>query len=73
MRFLLSLNSRQKLFDSLIKKHNCKFLKELSKKMNIPLKTIQNWRYCQERYIPSKIIPSEIEKNLEDTVKSELN
>jgi hypothetical protein len=73
MRLLLSLNSRQKLFDWLIKKHNCRFLTELSKKMNIQFRTIQNWRYCKDRYIPSNIIPMGIEKNLEIIDKQEDN
>ncbi|PIZ83695.1 hypothetical protein COX97_00705 [Candidatus Pacearchaeota archaeon CG_4_10_14_0_2_um_filter_05_32_18] len=73
MRILLSKNSREKLFNFLIKEYKCKSLKELSIELNLPYKTIQNWRYYQERYIPDKIIPKEIKNKLEVLDKQEDN
>ncbi|MEK6891206.1 MAG: hypothetical protein AABX03_03640 [Nanoarchaeota archaeon] len=73
MRILLPHNSREKLFDFLIKKNKCKSLKELSTKLNLPYKTMQNWRYYKERYIPEKIIPKEMKNKLEIIDKQEDN
>lgn len=73
MRILLSEDSRKKLFLFLAKKNNCGSLKELSLVLKTPSRTLQNWRYCQERYIPSKIIPLEIENRLEILDKQEDN
>src|SRR3989344_6380967 len=73
MRILLSQESREKLFDFLIKKNKCKSLKELSIKLKIPYKTIQNWRYYKEKYLPDKIIPIEIQNKLEIIDKQEDN
>jgi hypothetical protein len=65
MRILLSKRSKEKLFEYLIRLNNCHSLMELSSKIKIPLKTIQNWKYIDSRYIPEKIIPPEIKNNLE--------
>lgn len=64
MRFLLSNNSRKKMFDFLINQNNCNSLKELSMKLKIPFRTIQNWRYYKRTYLPEKIIPVEIKNKL---------
>jgi hypothetical protein len=64
MRILLTKKSKKKLFDYLIKSNNCKSLKELSKIIKIPFNTMQNWKYISYRYIPEKIIPSGIKKDL---------
>src|SRR4030042_1295144 len=73
MRLLLSSNSRKKIFDFLINKNNCKSLKELSIKLKIPYRTIQNWRYYKGGYISENIIPIEIKKQLEILDKKEDN
>ena len=52
MRILPSKKSREKIFNQLMKKHGVRNLKELAQKLNIPYKTIKNWRYDFEKYIP---------------------
>src|SRR3989344_1122087 len=73
MRILLSENSKQFLFNSLKKEHECNSLKELSKYLNIPFKTINDWRYNKDRYIPDKIIPKIFLDKLEILDKKEYN
>lgn len=59
MRVLLSKESNEELFEFLKKKNNCKNIKELSLKLNIPFKTLQKWRY-RDRYLPEKMIHEEM-------------
>lgn len=40
-------------------------MKEFSEKINKPLKTIQEWRYNNKRYIPTEIIPGFLKNQLE--------
>ncbi len=63
MRFLLSKDSRDQLFDYLLEKNICNSLKKLSEKLKIPLKTIQHWKYGKG-YISDKLIPGEIKDKL---------
>lgn len=56
MRILLSNESRKDLFDFLMKKYESKSLKELSKKLNKPFKTFNNWRYNYKKYLPDYLI-----------------
>ncbi len=60
MRLLLSKKSRKKLFNLLKGEYNSKSFRELSKKMNIPFKTLKKWRYA-ELYMPDMIIPKTFE------------
>ena len=60
MRILLSKEERLKLLEILKQRHQAKTLKELSIKMNLPFKTIQNWMYTERKYIPEKIIPEDV-------------
>lgn len=64
MRLLLSKDSRKRLFDYLLAENNCHSLKQLSQKLKIPLKTIQNWKYG-DRYIPETIFPIAIKDGIE--------
>ena len=64
MRLLLSKDSRENLFNFLIKINNCNSLKELSNQIKMPLRTIQNWKYG-ERYIPEKFIPQGLKNSIE--------
>ena len=73
MRVLLSKDSRSQLFDFLIQKNNCRNFKELSKKLKIHFKTIQNWKYYLERYVPEDIIPKEIKSKLKILDEQEEN
>ena len=73
MRFLLSKNSRIVLFNFLIETNNCDSLKRLAIKLKLPFKTIQNWKYCNKRYIPENIIPEKIKTKLEILDKQEDN
>src|SRR3989344_3735986 len=57
MRILLSKKSRELLFNKLKEEYNVKNLKELSKNIKVPFKTLQKWRYG-ELYLPDKIIGS---------------
>lgn len=63
MRILLDKQNRKILFDNLAKKHDCKTMRELSKHLNIPFKTLQNWKYGT-RYIDEKMIPKNIFQKL---------
>ncbi len=72
MRLLLSVNSREQLFDHLKVVNNCKTLNELAIKLKIPFKTFQNWRYGLH-YIPDKIIPLNFINNLEILERKEEN
>ncbi len=62
MRILLTKNSRKKLFNLLTKKHKVSNLRELSKKINVPYKTIKNWRYDYKKYLPDDILNNFTEK-----------
>ena len=55
---MLKKESRESLFNFLKEKNNCKSFKELSVKINFPLKTLQNWRLGY-LYLPTEIIPKE--------------
>ena len=72
MRILLSENSRKQLFGALSEKNNSHSLKDLSKKLNIPLRTLQNWLYG-ERYIPERFISEKVDIPLEKLDKKEDN
>lgn len=73
MRLLLSKTSRKELFDFLIKINHCNSLKELSIKLKIPFKSVQNWRYYSYKYLPDKIVPDSIKEGLEILDKQEEN
>lgn len=60
MRVLLSKESKLKLLNLLKLKYMSSSLKELSSKMKIPFKTLQQWIYEEKRYVPLKIISPEI-------------
>ena len=60
MRILLSKETKLKLLKILKQKHQAKTLKELSGRMKIPFKTVQNWIYTEKKYIPEKIIPKNV-------------
>ncbi|PIN89216.1 hypothetical protein COU61_03195 [Candidatus Pacearchaeota archaeon CG10_big_fil_rev_8_21_14_0_10_35_13] len=55
MRLILSDNSKKELFNNLKNNYEVKTLKELSKRMNIPYKTIRKWNSSRTT-IPDKII-----------------
>lgn len=65
MRILLSKDSKNKLLDFLKKENSCSSIKELAIKMNIRPRTLQNWIYEKDKYLPKKIIPLDILKELE--------
>jgi|SRR3989344_1385144 len=56
MRVLLSNKSRKNLVNLFKTKYNAKSIKELSNRLNVPVKTLDSWFYKKERYIPQKII-----------------
>lgn len=60
MRALLSKKSKKELYQYLKKKTDSKTLKELSKNLNIPSRTLEKWFYVESRYIPSIIIPKSL-------------
>lgn len=60
MRILISKESKKELVDYLMKKHKCTSIKNLSLRMNVPLRTFQEWIYNGKRYVPEKIVPKEI-------------
>ncbi len=72
MRVLLDKFNRKILFNNLIKKHECKSMKELAKKLNVPFKTLQNWKYGT-KYIDEKIISEDIKPKLRYIGKKEYN
>ncbi|PIN81946.1 hypothetical protein COV11_00505 [Candidatus Woesearchaeota archaeon CG10_big_fil_rev_8_21_14_0_10_30_7] len=55
MRYFLSNKARLDVFGFLKKKHHVKNWKELSEKIQIPYKTVQNWR-LGSRYIPDELL-----------------
>ena len=57
MRILLSQNSKKKICEYWKLHNNVSSLKELSKKINVPVSTIENWFYNAVRYIPASFIP----------------
>ncbi|MFH1311168.1 MAG: LAGLIDADG family homing endonuclease [Nanoarchaeota archaeon] len=63
MRVLLEKESRRELFNYLMKQNKVFNLIELAKKMNIPYKTINSWRYNYKKYLPNNILNDFI-KNL---------
>lgn len=65
MRILLSKNSKELLFDYLLKIKNCSSLQDLSLKIKVPFKTLQNWKYENHRYLPESIVPEELIPKLE--------
>lgn len=71
MRVLLSEKSRNELFEFLKNRYNIKTYKELSLKIKIPFKTLQNWK-LGVHHLPDKIIPKEFNK-LEFLDKKENN
>ena len=62
MRVLLSKNSKQILFNLLMKKHGAVSLKDLALKLNIPYKTIRNWKNGQRKYLPNNLMDEFSEK-----------
>ncbi|MAH03335.1 hypothetical protein CMI39_00955 [Candidatus Pacearchaeota archaeon] len=65
MRLLISKNSRRILFNFFKENYKSNSLSNLSKKMMISRNTLDEWRYNYKRYIPKKLIPKEIFKDLE--------
>ncbi len=59
MRILLSSAERKSLYIQLKKKYGCSTVEELSKKVNLPTKTLDGWIYNRERYIPKDFILKE--------------
>lgn len=72
MRVLLDEFSKRELFKLLKNKYNSNTIQELSKEINIPVKTLQAWFYLKERYIPESIIDQNF-KNLKIIDKKEDN
>lgn len=66
MRILLSKKTKLRLLKILKQKYLSKSLKELSNKMDIPFKTVQNWIYTENKYLPDKIIPKEFDLEIID-------
>lgn len=64
MRILLSKKDKLKLFTALKEKCSCDSMLMLSRKMNISLRTLQNWIYLEKRYIPESMIPEEIKNKI---------
>lgn len=64
MRILLSADSKRLLFNFLKEKNQCNSYRDLSKKLNLPFGTFQNWLYDKSRYIPSEVIPKNIRLKL---------
>lgn len=60
MRVLLSRSSKNKLFNHLKKKYSVKSLKELSRILKIPFKTLNNWLYEKNRYLPLDVVPEKL-------------
>ena len=73
MRILLSENSKKKLLYYLMKENFCNSIKDLSISLKIPLRTLQEWVYNKQRYIPEKIIPVTLSTKLEILDKKEEN
>src|SRR3989344_5954935 len=73
MRILISKESKKQLFCLLKNKHSAKSIQELSEKINISIKTLQNWFYSKERYIPEKIIEKDWYNKLKIIDKKEDN
>lgn len=68
MRVLPSKKARKKMFNQLIKKQKVKNLKELSEKLKIPYKTLNNWRYNYKKYVPYDLIKNNsLELEIEDS------
>ena len=63
MRILLSRSSKKRLFNFWKDKYGVKSLNKLSKKINIPPRTLSGWRY-EKWYLPEKIIPTKIVSTL---------
>ena len=72
MRILLTKKSREDLFNFLYKKYSVSTMKELSEKIKISYRTLQNWKYGY-RYIPHIVIPSNLKDYLEITESQEEN
>ena len=73
MRLLLTPSSKKNLFLLLKEKYNCKSIKELSKKINIPIKTLQGWFYLKDRCIPESILEKDFIDKIEIIDKKEDN
>jgi hypothetical protein len=73
MRMHLSPESKKRLFFLLKEKNKCKSIKELSKKLKIPKKTLQGWFYFKERTIPKEIIDKTILNEIKILHVSEKN
>jgi len=56
MRILISPLSKKELYIQLKKRYKAKSIKDLSKKMKIPVKTLDGWIYDKNRYIPKEQI-----------------
>ena len=65
MRLLFSQKSKIAILSFLKAKNEVNSLKELSNKLRIPNKTLSDWFYNPQRYLPEKIVPKEILKDLE--------
>ena len=66
MRILLSPKDKKKLVNYLKNKTNSKTLKELSAAINIKFKTLNHLIYCNEAYIPDRLIYPEFQLKILD-------
>jgi len=73
MRLLLSADSKRKLFLLLKNKYSCKSISELSKKMSVPIKTLQTWFYRNDRLVPAEVVSEGFSEKLEIVDKREDN
>lgn len=64
MRVLLDKDSKKKLLEYLKQQNKANSLKELSIKIKRSKSTLENWFYNRTRYIPEKIIPKSLIKNI---------
>lgn len=65
MRILLSVNSKKVLLGELKQKYSCNSFAQLSKKLEIPKSTLEDWLKIPGRYIPESIVPEDKKKKLE--------
>ncbi len=72
MQILLTKENRIKLFKELSDFNSCRTMKQLSKKIKIPYKTLQHWKYGKD-YITKDKIPITILEKLEIIREKENN
>lgn len=73
MKILLTKKSKRYLAEFLKFKYNVASLVELSRALSVSKGTLNDWFYEPKRYIPSKIIPSEVFNKLEISDRKEDN